>query len=352
MYARVLAIWVGKMARSDYGKYNGGGRYDKAAAKRTDRKEYARTLRNRQNYAIENSVYRRKIEAVNGRGGVSVDMYRLPADKKKKGKDYFFVMRKFVCFLMFLLLLVSVAYFALGYVKIEAIPEQYTALFIETEAKADDDADAVEDDAEADNADLAVIFAADEETAAEGEEEEEGEESTFDGTVYGVLDPIFGALKYWGGKLNMDIKLGDSPMYDALIAKYEVGMTDSIAGYVILVFPLALILYVIIALVMAIKAFIGMFGRRIVKCFGLGSILMLLFAGVTALGALAFRTDVTESMDFASIVDVLIGVFNGAGGFTGGYGLLILLGIPVLVLILSMFARKKVPYSIFDTFGE
>ena len=340
---------VGKMAKRDNYSYSG---MDKAAARRNARKDYARTLRNRQNYAIENGTYRRKIEAINGRGGVSVDLYRLPSDEKKRGKDYFFVMRKFVCFLMFLLLLVCIAYFVLGYVKIEAIPEQYTALYIEQEAAAEEGDESEEGDEEADNADVSILHAADEEADGEEEEEEEEEGSSFNGTVYGVLDPIFGALKYWGGKLNMNINLGDSPMYDALISKYEVGMTDSIAGYIILAFPIAMILYVITAFIMMIKAFIGMFGRRIVKCFGLGSIIMLICAALTAFGALAYRTDVAESMDFGGIVDVLIGSFNGAGGFVGGYGLLLLLGLPLIVLILSMFARKKVPYSIFDTFGE
>lgn len=322
--------------------------------KRMQKKEYARTLRNRQNYALENAVYRRKIESINGRGGIPVDLYRLPADEKKRGKDYFFVMRKFICFLMFLLLLVSIAYFVLGYVKIEAIPAQYTALFMETEAKSEEDTDNVEEDTAA-KSDVAVIVAADEANdgdSAKSDADESETSSSFNGTAYNVLDPIFGALKYWGGKLNVNIKLGDSPMYDSLISKYEVGMQDSIAGYIILAFPFGLILYVLIAFIMMIKAFIGMFGRRIVKCFGLGSILMILFAALTAFGGLAFSTAVDASMNYGGIVDILIGGVTGKGGFTGGYGLLIILGLPLLVLIFSMFARKKVPYSIFDTFGE
>ena len=338
------------MAKRDNNNYRGSGKgYDKSV----QRKEYARTLRNRQNYALENSIYRRKIEAINGRGGISTDVYRLPADVKKKNKDYFFVMRKFVCFLMFLLLLVCVAYFVLGYVKIDAIPEQYTALFMETEAKAEEAAE--EDEDEAKDADVSVVYAADEETDGASEEKADGEEekaSSFAGTAYGVLDPIFGALKYWGAKLNVSINLGASPLYDSLISKYEVGMADSLAGYIILAFPFGLILYLIIALVMMIKAFIGMFGRRIVKRFGLGSLLMIVFGALTAFAGLAFTTDVAEKMNFGDILNLFMGIFNGSGGFTGGYGLILIIALPLLVLILSMFARKKVPYSIFDTFGE
>ena len=109
---------------------------------------------------------------------------------------------------------------------------------------------------------------------------------------------------------------------------------------------------VIIALVLMIKAFLAMFGKRIFKCFGLGAILMLVCAGVVALGGLAFLAGVDGTLDFGAIVNVLLGSFTNPGGLVGGYGLLILLVLPLLVLILSMFARKKIPYSIFDTYGE
>lgn len=341
----------------------------KEAALRAERRARAATLRTRQQYAIENSSYRRKIEAVEGRGGVDTAYYRLPADKKqKRGKDYFFVMRKFVCFLMFLVLLINIAYFALGFIKIEQIPAEYTALFLETEKKAEETEEEenggetggeTEEETPA-NAGASTVYAADEGgepgegEPAEGEtgEEEEEEADTFDGTIYGVTDPIFGFIKYVGSKLNMDINLGESPLYDQMIAKVEVGMADDIATYIIIAFPAALIIYIIIALVMMIKAFVGMLGRRICKCFGLGSILMIIFAALTAFGGLAFTTDLAAKMDFGKVVDILIGYLTGTGGFTGGYGLLILLALPLLVLILSMFARKKIPYSIFDTYGE
>ena len=150
----------------------------------------------------------------------------------------------------------------------------------------------------------------------------------------------------------MDLNFGESPLYDQMIAKVEVGMADTIAPYIILAFPVCLILYVISALIMMFKAFFGMFGKRIFKCFGLGAIFMILFAAVTAFGGLAFTTDLGATMAYGDIVGILTGALNGAGGFSGGYGLLILLALPILVLILSMFCRKKIPFSIFDTFGE
>ena len=329
------------------------------------RKEYNATLRARQNYATENARYRAKIAAV---GGIDNRYYTLPEDKKqRKEKDYFFVMRKFVCFIMMLLMLVSVAYFALNYVKIEAIPSQFTALFMETEAKKTETPSGEEtpseeetpSDTEASNADETETETGDEtgdktETGDEtGDKTETGdEEKTDTGIYYSALDPIFGFIKYVGNKLNMDINIGESPLYDAMIAKVEVGMADTIAQYIILAFPVAMIVYIITALVMFIKCFIGMCGRRITKLLPLGSIVMLLCAAITAFGGLAYITDVAGKMNYGGIVTVLIGGVTGAGGFTGGYGLLILLGLPLITFILSLFAKKKVPYSIFDTYGE
>ncbi|MGN1042592.1 MAG: hypothetical protein ACI4SK_03805 [Christensenellales bacterium] len=333
----------------------------KKRAERARRKEYNATMRARQNYAAENASYRARVAAIDGQGGIDGRYYKLAEDRKpRKEKDYFFVMRKFVCFLMFIVMLVSVAYFALGFIKIDAIPVQFTALFTVTEAKKESEENTDADASTETEEEKSVPSSADEQTEADKEEGEgEGEEGTdttqtaaFDGTAYGALDPVFGFIKYVGNKLGMKLEFGDSPLYDSMIAKVEIGMADSIAKYIILAFPVAMIIYVITALIMAIKAFLGMFGRRIFKCFGLGSIVMILCAAVTAFGGLAYVTDVAGKMDFAKIVDILIGGITGTGGFTGGYGLLIMIALPLVTLILSMFARKKIPYSIFDTYGE
>lgn len=342
----------------------------KAERKKAARQDRGRALAERQKYAKDNSLYRRKVESINGNGGVDTYYYRLPNDEKQRGKDYFFVMRKLVCFIMFLLLLVSVAYFGLSFMKFSVLPanmQQYGALFMETEPKVAEEGEGEgeeeegeEGEEEASDADHSLIYAEGEEEEEGDEEGEEGEEeeeepaaATFDGTLYFGLDPLFGGLKYWSNKLmNQEIDLGESPLYDSMMEIYEVGMVDQIASYIILAMPIAIVVYVIIALVLMIKAFLGMFGRRIFKMFGLGAILMLLCGGVIALGGLAFLAGVDGSLDFGGIVNVLIGGLTGAGGFTGGMGLLIILAIPLIVLILSMFARKKIPYSIFDTYGE
>ncbi len=317
------------------------------------RKEYNATLRARQTYATENTKYRERLAAV---GGIDNRYYTLPEDRKpRKEKDYFFVMRKFVCFLMMLMMLVSIAYFALNYVKIEAIPTKYTALFMETEAKKSETSSDEETPAEEETPANADDTTTDGDTTGDGTEtgDETGDGETTDtGIYYSALDPIFGFVKYVGNKLNMNINIGESPLYDAMIAKVEVGMADTTAQYIILAFPVAMIVYIITALVMFIKCFIGMCGRRITKLLPLGSIVMLLCAVITAFGGLAYVTDVAGKMNYGGIVTVLIGGITGAGGFTGGYGLLILAGLPLITFILSLFAKKKVPYSIFDTYGE
>ncbi len=296
-----------------------------------ERKERAKTLRSRQDFAIENIAFRKKVEDVQGRGTLDNTYYRLPEDKKpKKTKDHFFVARKFVCFLMFLFMLVSVAFFALSYLKLEVIPAEYLAVYVDRPAVAE-----VPEDGE------------------EAEETEETEET--EGKVVeaakgtSVLDPVFGFVKYISNKFNMNIVLGESPLYDSMIVKVEVGMTDTIAQYIILGLPVAIILYAIIALVMMVKAFFGMFGRKVYKMFGLGSFLMIICGAVVALGGLTYSMDLVDKLVYKDVLNVLLGAFQNPAGLSGGYGLVIMIALPLLVLILSMFARKRVPYSIFDT---
>lgn len=290
---------------------------------RAMRIERAKTLRSRQEFAVENVNFRKKIEDVQGSGTLDNTRYKLPADiKPKKRKDHFFIMRKATSFIMFLILLVSVAFYALSYLKLEMIPNEYTALFV----------------------DAPIVLPEGE----EAEEAEETEDAIDESVKTNLLDPVFGFIKYISNKFNMNVELGESPLYDSLIAKVEVGMTDNLAMYAILAFPVAIIIYAIIALVMMLKALFGIFGKKVYKKFGLGSILMIVCGGITALGGLAATVDFGEKMVYADVVDIIIGGVTNTGGFTGGYGLLILIALPVLVLILSMFAKKKIPYSIFD----
>lgn len=245
------------------------------------------------------------------RSYASNDHYRLPEDKKPgKQRDYFFVMRKSVCFIMFLLLLVTVALFVLSYLNIEAIPKEYISL-------------------------------ATEQTVSEEEEADTGAE-------YSILDPIFGTIKHLTGKfMDSPITLGESPLYDKMVAKAEITQ-DKVQAILMTYAPLLLIMYIIIAVVMMFKAFFGIFGKRIFKQFVLGSFLMLVSGAAMAFALLAFTTEAGSKMAMGGIVTILIGSFQSAQGLLGGYGMLALIGLPLITLILGMFAKKKVPYSIFD----
>lgn len=273
-----------------------------------------KVLAARQQRALENLEYRTKLESINQtRGGIDRTIYKLAADvKPKKERDYFYIMRKGISFLMFLFILITIALFALSYLKIEQIPDQYISLFTKSEVVTEGEAPVVTD-------------------------------------KYSVLDPVFGFIKNLTGKLlNKEISLGESPLYDMMLAKSEIGMTDKIAGIVLEYFPIAIIIYAITALIAMLKAFFGMFGRRIFKNFGLCAFIMIICGGIVAFGALAYLTELSASMAYGEIVNILINGVMGKGGFTAGYGLLGLITIPVLVLLFSMFAKKRVPYSIFD----
>lgn len=311
----------------------------KQEAKKLQSKEYNKVMRARQERALENIEYRRKVEAINQNyGGMDRAIYKLAADvKPRKEKDYFFVMRKGACFFTFLFTLVTIAVFVLSYLKLDLIPAEYISIYIETEA-------APVEEGEGPVAEAAGENEADEE--ADEEEEEAGSDVL---ASYSVLDPVFGFIKHLTGKfLNKEVVLGESPLYDAMVAKSEVGMADMVAGIALEYFPAFIIIYIITAIIMFFKAFFAMFGRRIFKCFGLGSFIMILCGGVMALAGLAFTTEPGAAMAYGDIINILIGGIMGTGGFTAGYGLLGLIVIPVLTLIFSMFARKKVPYSIFD----
>ncbi len=313
-----------------------------------ERKRMKKVLIARQQYALENLEYRRKIEAINSsRGGMDRTIYKLAADvKPRKERDYFYIMRKSICFLMFLLLLVSLAGFALSYIKVEQIPKKYIAVYAETEAAP------VAVDEEKEEGEEQEIKTT--ETDQEGEEAEEGEEGSEQakaesGEYYSVLDPIFGFIKNISGKLlNKEISLGESPLYDKMLAKSEVGMTDIVARIALEYFPVAIIIYAITALIMMFKAFFSLFGKRIFKKFGLGSIIMIICGGIIALAGLAFMTEPNLKMAYGNIVNILLNGILGKGGFAAGYGLVGIIAIPVLILILSIFAKKRVPYSIFD----
>lgn len=137
--------------------------------------------------------------------------------------------------------------------------------------------------------------------------------------------------------------------------------------------PIILVAGAVFAVLLIVFAFLSLFGRRIFKGFGIMSIIMLLaglamfVAGLAAMGNYMGNPSITEDgvlvsvLDFSQLMNFAFGVFQGAPAtaldpatdvmpltLVSGYGMLIILVVPVVILLLSIFARKKVPYSIFD----
>ena len=59
------------------------------------------------------------------------------------------------------------------------------------------------------------------------------------------------------------------------------------------------------------------------------------------LGAFATTTEVDGALDFSQIANFILGGVTGAGGFTAGYGMLIMLIVPVVAFVLSFFLLEK-----------
>ena len=363
---------------------------------------------------------------------------------RRKERDYFFIMRRGVCFLIMLLALVWVGVIALNYL---GIMPQYTAYLVAPDLTPLDQREDVETDQTDEDGNVII-------------------EEYVDQSVYiSVTDPVFGALKKLVG-LDMQDDQGNSmsPFYDSFspaiagseeteenenagenendentdggdeIVAEAAGEDDATAdegeneategeegeneategeegeegeeaveedtsvkfGYVSantdidpaareedsmgtvasMAFdyaPVVLVAGAVFALIIFILAFLSLFGRRIFKGFGIMSIIMLLggigilIAGMAAMGnymgypAYDAEGTVVSVLDFGKISDFMFGVFSGAPEtaldpevdamplkLVAGYGLIALVVIPVVMVILSIFARKKVPYSIFD----
>lgn len=267
--------------------------------------------------------------------------------------------RKPVGFLMSLFFLVAMAIIVVPVLmpiikKDVPIINKYTAIFIESEPKATEgegegeggEEQSADETTPAEAALSELPANADEEAAADGQEsEEEGEETAEEdtSTYYSLADPVLGWVSYILGLFNVDFSLTETPWYNAQIAKVDSGMTDPIAPWLIRAFPAALILYFIFALAMFIKTFIcwASGDRRIYRHTWVECLIMLILGLIAAMGGYATTVGIADKLEFGGIVNYLIGLFNGAGGFTVGYGMLVIVGLPIIELILSFFLLEK-----------
>ncbi len=348
---------------------------------------------------------------------------------KRRERDYFFIMRRGVCFVLMLLAIVWIAVFAMSYLQI--LPE-YTSFLIQPDlTPADERLEVESGEMDADGNVITILY--EDKTAyvpfidpiagalkalvgvdlsgegenlsafydgtlailapdavegeeidgtedgevAEGEDDviaeaagenddtadEEAEEGTEDGAEEGEVAEEETVTTY-------PPQVSTNVISDA--AREADGMM-SIAAMAWQYFPVVIVVGVVMALIIFIIALLSLFGRRIFKGFGVLSFIMLIAGLVAAVAGLAAACNymgapqvledgtVVSILDFSKIVDFLMGPFNGYPEtaidpettaepmkMVAGYGLLIILVIPIVMFILSFFARKKVPYSIFD----
>ena len=352
----------------------------KTSMKKKAETDYRKTMTARQAYAIENARLRAseggaspmkdkksvkysnttdqlvggKIEGTEVDANFASDIQKMKFCRKPIG---------FIMWLLYIVLIVALAApFVMPMVGMNLGVDQYVSLCMETEAKAADEGDegteengeSVEGEDDAENAAFSQlkILSADEDEAAEedatGEDGEEGSEedtaaASFNGTLYNLGDPLFGWIKFIAGKVNFSLSLGDSPWYDAQVAKTETGMVDTLAPILIMAYPPFIVIYALLTLVLMVQTFICFASgdRRIFRFTGIENIILFLCGAIIMIGCFASATEIDAAMDFGGIVNFLLGGVTGAGGFTAGYGLLIMLALPLVEFLLSFFLLEK-----------
>lgn len=342
---------------------------------------------------------------------------------KKKEKDYFFIMKRGVCFFIMLFAIIWIAVFALSFVK---VAPQYTSMFVQpdrTPLDERDDVDTGEVDADGnpiinEYEDKSVYIGMDdvifgimakmtkkEQVDADGNSKSpfydeiqneiakiKGEEAA-DEKANGSIDdanasPESEAPAVAGPFLAPDGEGGESavssedetaedpaapvsgdPRAQAMEQDGMFAFGTVAATY----YPIVLLVGALIALILFIIALLSLFGRRIFKGFAILS-LLLLVAGVFALiGGMAVagisdgnpKEDeegaVTSIVDFSKAGEYLTGAFSSPPATApmddepvsymktvAGIPTLVFLAAPAVMLLLSFFTKKKVPYSIFD----
>ncbi len=351
-------------------------RLSKEELQKKREREKRSVLASRQTYALENSKARAASTANLTKREKKTMKYTHTIDQYVGGKmensevDARFASdlqkmkfcRKPVGFIMWLLYVACIALLIIPIVLPDLGLEQFTSVCVdapatvaadengeETDENVDEDEDAEDEGAE-NAAFQSKIYTEGEDDGEEPSDEdaEDSEETAekakeSDVTYYGVADPIFGWIKFVAGKLNISLDLGESPWYDAQVAKIEVGMTDTVAKILILAFPPFVLFYALLAVTLMVQTLICFASgdRRIFRFTGLENFFMLVVGLIIALGCYATTVEVSGALDFGGIVGFLTGALTGAGGFTAGYGLLIMLVIPVVGFILSFFLLEK-----------
>ena len=300
--------------------------------------------------------------------------------RRRKESDFFYVNRKGVCFLMFVVLLIAII--VLGSGVLAMVPSlknnsavsmilQFTSVFqIKDMTPESERADTTDEEGNT------VQY------------KENTQYVTFMELIMGSVNNLTGGSSDEGeAEVQADGDEGDvaeeeaggfdtsTPFYDGYVAMAEVkGISDDISVTLVKFMPFALVAFLLFALWYMVKAFLALFGKRVFKNFGLGSILMLICAAIPIVIAISMISIYAAeagaesvSLQFGVIGDYFGGAFKtglellnasqaaeASEGtltvlpFYMGYGQLVLLVLPVVTLLLSFGARRKIPYSIFD----
>lgn len=318
--------------------------------------------------------------------------------RSRRERDYFFVMRKGVCFLMLVVSVLMIAVLALSFLN---VMPSFTSMYVKPDLTPKEDR-------------LPTEVIGEDGNPMIGEDGETLTEAYKDKSEYiGISDPIYGLIAgFTGGSDKDDVTAeaaenGDesnpattpaegegegekeeakpkSPFYDDIEGQLEAmtGEPDEvqqqdgmlkIAGYVFKYGPIAFAVTAILALLVALKSLFGMFGRRIFRGFFISALLMIICGlvtvvmGLIASGVIQGNPSIGEDgttlvsvLDFSGIMDFITQTFATFPAdaeeaetavfltFKLGYGALIMVVLPIVLLILSFFAKRKVPYSIFD----
>lgn len=306
---------------------------------------------------------------------------------KRKEKDYFYVMRKLPCFLIFLMCLVVFVVSSAGvinsFVELPEMVSQFTAITA--------------------NRDITSLEAR-EAFAEDSEEEDESE--YIDKSVYLSAGDMFllSLNDFVAMSFLSEEKLQAHASYIEMLEKASEELDSEMAVMIRSFAPLALALSMIASLIAMFTSLFGVFGKRIYKGFFFVALLMIISVSGLFLSGLidanlynyewqkemglievegvdpeddAENTRivlmseededeetevvlVTSLLSFDGLMNFIMdGAFfspaeteedveSTAPKFGAGFGFFALAGGAVVVLILSLFAKKRVPYSVFD----
>jgi len=276
----------------------------------------------------------------------------------RRNLSYFYVMRKFVCFLMAIFFVVYAVIAVLGIIPATA---PYTAYVTIPDNTPWDVRDAAYDpttgyiyiDQSVGIGAVDIIYGyisslmGTADTSAQAAEEAAAEEET------PVTEEAAPKINYYTTYLQlMEDRQTD---FDA---------TGKIFVLAYKYTPIAMVLAFLTMLITLFKSVFALRGRRIRRAFGLSAIIMLVSAGVTVIGLVGLSNAANANPnglgDFSQLMSFFTNVFYGAPNtvaealmypypaLVGGLLVPVMIIVPIVTLLLSFFCRKREYYRLFN----